>query len=328
MKRIIFSALIAIVVSTRAIAASGTTATASDDNLLSDFLVGNSSSGTNQDGQSTSSAKNSPDGVNFFYSVDNEKDTTTHLGGDIYFGDNTHLGIYGESSKYSATATGASASSTQAKTLDVTLNTDSRKTFSGGAEFTYFGAVDQITEDSVHVPLMWNPTKNWSLTFTPGEGAINIYKNAKNPNAGSLPVDDSSVSGLVDYYGFKYWHLSARVESHSYSPTFTYLATLKGLNKDMTKYEALTEQFVNSSQSMSATYSFTYFDLGAEYEKSQLALDGSNSDSYTLNCEIFWTDNFSTPLSISYSTTQGTDSTGQPYPNITAVSAGINYDFD
>ena len=328
MKRIILASLIAIIVSAQAIAASNTTSTTSDNDVLGDFAAGNSSSRSDQDEPSTSSEKNSPDGVNFFYSRDNEGDTTSHLGGDLYFGDNTHLGIYGESSKYSATSTGAAAASTQAKTFDISLGTDSRKTFSGGAEFTYFGAVDQLTEDSVHVPLIWNPTKNWSLTFTPGEGVINIYKNTRKTTLGAFQVNDGSVTGIIDYYGFKYWHLSANAESHSYSPTFTYLTSLKGLSRDLSNYEALTEQFINYSQGLSATYSFAYFDLGAEIEKSQLAFDGSDSSAYTLKCEIFWTDNFSTPLSVSYSTTQGTESTGQPYPNITAVSAGINYDFD
>ncbi len=305
----------------------------SDTNILDDFEPHSPPPIDESDDDADQQPNNMPDSANFNYSLDNEKDTTSQLGGDIYYGSNTHLGILGESAYQSGQATGT-GTATQTNTFDISLETDDRQPFAWGGEFTYYGSKDVLTEDTIHIPLIFNPTKSWSFSLAPANGVIVMPANAfKNRSSRNIDVNDSSVSAAVDYYGFKYWHLGIHGEYHQYSQNLAIFNRPFASKLFSPATNNLVGNITNYDQGASIKYSFELFDLGVAYDESQSALDDSISNTWTIKTEIFWSDNISTPISYAITSTNGTEpatqsSTPQPYPNTYTISAGLTYTFD
>ncbi len=308
---------------------------ATNSQLLEDFLPGNSP-GANHTSQASSSRHkskpraNSPDSVNFNYSLDNEHDTDAHLGGDVYFGSNTHFGIYGESSTESATSTGTGSSMTT-KTYGVTLGTNWRKPFSVAVSLTSYGINGDLTENTVKVPLNYNLNRNWSFTLKPGAGAIrfDVYNPLTRKTTNPVIIDQS-IGGAINYtLGNWQFYLYAEVHAFSRNPKGIGSGNLRLHIKPSTTLKNLASEIVRNAQTASAMYYFNRFDLGVEFDRSQSALDNSISNTWTLNNDIYCTRRLTISPSFAATTTPGTNvSTGQPYPDTYTGTVGMTYTFD
>ena len=343
---VLIVAILTIACQSAMVFAAGTTATGSNTTagqatnaqLLEDFLPGSPAGTNNSQSQPANEnpkpRKNSPDSVNFNYSRDNDQDTNAHLGGDVYFGANTHFGIYGESSTESSQSTGTNPMTS--KTFAASLGTDWHQPFSLGVSFTYFGIKGDLTEDTIKLPLTYDPNRHWSFTLKPGQGAIDFdVTNSTTGNTSIMQVGDQSIGGGITYT-VSNWQFYAYAEVHSFSHKIkgigggcTNRKNCKIIITPSSTIRNLADQIITNAQSASVMYYFRRFDLGVEFDKSQSALDNSISDTWTINNDIYWTKRLTLSPSFAATSTAGTNlSTGQPYPDIYTGTVGMSYTFD